>query len=117
MAGGRVTSEFNLRTISAWFSDVLTASVELPDGWFGRPYDNMHRLTWSVERDDKLFLELDGRLHLILAGVEVLENGAGLLRLGCSHAVFYWREYGSSGDHHAVVYNVGGIVQFHASGV
>jgi len=101
--------------LESWFAAALTASVELPDGWFGRPYDNMHRLTWLDERDGKLFVELDGQLHLILADPDVEKIGAGEFGLVCSHAVLDWREYGSSGVRNARVIP-GGRVSFYAFG-
>lgn len=40
---GRETNAHAVLTaVSRWFVFAFTASMELPDGWFGRPYDNMH---------------------------------------------------------------------------
>ncbi len=103
-------------SLADWFATALTASVELPDGWFGRPYDNMHRLTWSADRNNKLFVELDGQLHLILADPEVSKNEPGEFELRCSQLVFDWRDYGSAGSRHARLFHDGGRVSFHASG-
>lgn len=105
-----------LTAVSSWFATALTASMELPDGWFGRPYDNMHRLTWAVQRDNKLFLELDHQLHLVLSDAELGEVNGEDLELRCSQVVFDWREYGSGGLRHVTAYGDGGRVCFHASG-
>ncbi len=106
----------SLAVVSAWFDKAGTASMELPTGWFGRPHDNMHRLTWSAVRDDKVLLELDGQLHLVLADVEIVADTAPLLALQCSQLVFDWRESGSSRRRHAEIRTAGGVVKFHASG-
>ena len=55
-----------LRQVTAWFDTVGTAGLQLPNGWFGRPYDNRHELTWSQARPHKLLLELDAQLLLVL---------------------------------------------------
>jgi hypothetical protein len=106
-----------LNRLSAWFEHAGTASMELPHGWFGRPYDAMHQLTWSTSRDEKLFLELDGQVHLILADVDTVEEEPAQFTLECRHAVLDRRDYGSSGRRWAEVFSDGGVVRFHASGV
>lgn len=103
--------------VTEWFDKALTAAFELPDGWFGRPYDNMHRLTWLAERDNKLIVELDGQLHLILSDPEVVASDRGAFELRCSQVVFDWRSYGSEGSRDARVFSEGGRVCFHASGM
>jgi hypothetical protein len=52
-------------TISRWFQEERGGSPELPDGWFGRPMDNVHQLTFIVQRPRKLIMELDEQLYLI----------------------------------------------------
>ncbi len=106
-----------LAALSPWFDAAGTASLETPTGWFGRPFDNKHQLTWSVVRDEKLFVELDGRLHLILADVELVDESTGQLTLTCGHAVLDRRDFGSSERRRAEVFSEGGVVRFHASGV
>lgn len=103
-----------LDAISAWFDEAGTASMELPGGWFGRPYDNLHRLTWSTVRDNKIFLELDTQLHLFLADVEIVEVAERELVLQCRQLVFDWREYGSSQRRHAEVHENGGLLKFYS---
>ena len=45
--------------VSAYFQEVVTASLELPDGWFGgRPMDNYHQLTFIASRPGRLSLSL-----------------------------------------------------------
>jgi hypothetical protein len=38
--------------VAMFFGNHEVASLKLPSGWFGRPYDNWHQLTKvSIERD------------------------------------------------------------------
>lgn len=55
-----------LEAVSTWFADHGRAGLRLPGGWFGRPDDNAHELTWSAARSRRVLLELDGQLLLIL---------------------------------------------------
>lgn len=103
--------------VQDWFLKALTASMELPDGWFGRPFDNIHRLTWSAERGSKLFLELDAVMHLVISDPEIVACDPECLGLGCSQLVFDWTEYGSSGTRHATIYAEGGHIQFHDASI
>lgn len=114
MGGGRMSTKPVTETITDWFKVALVASLELPSGWFGRPYDNMHRLTWLVARDDKVIVELDGQLHLIVSDAEITANTDEVLELVGSQIVFDWREYGSSRSRHVEVEEAGGRVRFHA---
>lgn len=99
--------------VREWFEKVGAASMELPDGWFGRPYDNQHRLTWAVVRDSKLIVELDEQVHLILSEVAGLEEDDRALIVVTGRLVLDRREYGSSGRRETRVYENGGPVTFH----
>ncbi|PNH91802.1 hypothetical protein [Vibrio diazotrophicus] len=50
--------------IESWIKSNAVFGLKLPDGWFGRPYDNQHKLTWVADRDNKLILELDNQMYL-----------------------------------------------------
>lgn len=102
--------------VEEWFLSAKTASMELPDGWFGRPYDNMHQLTWAAARPDKLILELDGQLYLVLSRCVIASHTADVLELHCDQAVFDWKTYGRDGEWRVTTYTQGGTVRFHASG-
>lgn len=99
--------------IGQWFGEVGAASMELPDGWLGRPRDNQHRLTWTAVRDDKVFLELDGQVHLV-ATISGAEEAPGRLVVDTRRLVVDRRAYGTSGDFETRVYERGGLVTFHA---
>ncbi|MCP3877281.1 MAG: hypothetical protein GY701_02635 [Sulfitobacter sp.] len=109
-----MTSAEVMDEVRLWFEASSVASMELPDGWFGRPHDNMHRLTWFAVRDDKLIIELDGQLHLIAAGAELVERTATQIALSCRHCTFDWREYGTTAVNHGSVYSDGGVIRLHA---
>ena len=51
--------------IENWNSKFPRFGIELPNGWFGRPYDNIHFLTYYLERDNKIIIEVDKQLYLI----------------------------------------------------
>lgn len=55
--------------IRDWFDKEWDGSLILPDGWFGRPYDNQHALTLCEESEEKLSLGLDDHLHLTFYGL------------------------------------------------
>lgn len=53
------------QAIRQWFDKEGGGSLLLPDGWFGRPHDNVHSLTSIDEAKDVLIIVLDqGRITL-----------------------------------------------------
>jgi hypothetical protein len=101
--------------ISQWMERVGRAGLVLPNGWFGRPFDNMHRLTWVEQRQDRLFLELDDQLLLVLTRPQRCNAGATELTIEAAQIVFDWREYGSRSPH--VETFAGGTVKLVVPGV
>ena len=86
--------------IQRWFARTWGGGLILPDGWFGRPYDNIHRLTDLSESPGSLHIELDNQLSLTFSGdVRVNDNGNELLIEGYSQLSFDWKEYGSDVPH------------------
>jgi hypothetical protein len=66
--------------IQEWLKSKRAGSLLLPDGWFGRPYDNQHILTFIREVDEVLILVLDDRVTLRFEGLKsVKENGPNLV--------------------------------------
>ena len=55
--------------VEQWFRDQWGGSLMLPDGWYGRPYDNQHSLTSVKESGDILVLILDQKLELRFEGL------------------------------------------------
>jgi hypothetical protein len=110
------TVETVFSVVRDWFAAVRLASLELPSGWFGRPYDNLHRLTWLAHRGDKVIMELDDRLHLIITGPAEVDANADELRIvGFARATFDWQEYGSVPRSHAETF-VDGQIRLVAQG-
>src|SRR5439155_1246006 len=95
-----MTSDDAIEAISAWFSLAGVAGLVLPDGWFGRPYDAQHRLTYLGARPHKVLLELDDQLLLVFTHVGTVRRDASRLVLaGFAQLVFDWLEYGSLVPH------------------
>lgn len=59
--------------INNWFEVEWGGSLVLPDGWFGRPYDNQHALTSCEESEGKMLLVLDDHLRLTFSGLADVE--------------------------------------------
>lgn len=81
--------------IQKWFDTEWGGSMVLPDGWFGRPYDNQHSLTSVVENGDELTLVLDEILHLHFVGLQSVRIEGHELILGPFESLrFEWTPYG-----------------------
>ncbi|MCB9140138.1 MAG: hypothetical protein H6642_17495 [Caldilineaceae bacterium] len=92
-----------------WFDTVKAGGLVLPDGWFGRPYDNLHRLSFIQKRPHKLLLELDQQLLLVFTALNRVEiENSELILTNFSQCVFDWQEYGNLKPHVAV-YQTGTI--------
>src|ERR1051325_7614119 len=69
-------------TIQCWFKDEYGGSLLLPDGWYGRPYDNQHALTSVEESGETLTIVLDGKLRLRLDGLKGVKGQKRELTFG-----------------------------------
>lgn len=82
-------------TIQQWFDTEWGGSMVLPDGWFGRPYDNQHSLTSVTESGDELTLVLDEILHLRFVGLKSVRiEGHELIFGPFKELRFEWTPYG-----------------------
>lgn len=100
------------KKIANWFKDTWGGSLVLPNGWFGKPYDNIHQLESISENIDELLIVLDdGHLKLKFEGKPQIEVSKSEL-VFCSFKclLFNWIEYGSS-ESHSEEYH-GGEVKF-----
>ncbi len=87
-------------TVLDWFGRTGGGSLRLPNGWFGRPYDNLHQLTSAQMVDDRLVIVLDDRMILIVTGpVTAHVEPASLRLVGFNQAVWEWTENGSATPH------------------
>jgi hypothetical protein len=66
------------KRIQDWFF-LNRSSLILPDGWYGRPYDNLHELTKIDESDTQLTITLDGKLELCFSELKSLTERDGAL--------------------------------------
>ncbi len=93
---GSPTESDAASTVRAFFA-ACRPSLRLPDGWYGRPYDNQHELTAIEVTDRGMRIELDGLVELDLAGPVTATTEAGMLRLaGFTLLVLRSRGYGSA---------------------
>jgi hypothetical protein len=82
-----------------WFRRGVVAGLVLPTGWFGRPFDNAHELTWCEARKDRLLVELDGLLLLTATRQLGLEITGDELVVTAEQVVFDQIEYGTPKVH------------------
>jgi hypothetical protein len=86
--------------LEEWFRRMGGGSLILPDGWFGRPYDNIHQLTYIKARPKKVLIELDEQLYLFITEpATITEKDNELILGGFSQCIFDWTEYGSRTSH------------------
>ena len=89
-----------LDIVVEWFSRARAASLELPKGWFGRPMDNLHQLTWSAALQHKVLLELDHQVLLIMTEPQRADASDTELRIdGSASVALDWQEYGNMVAH------------------
>ena len=96
-----MSNEDVLAAVREFFRRVDHAGLVLPNGWFGRPYDNLLQLT-RVEADEtSLLIELDGQLILTFAGEPKLTASDRGLRLSRFVSLAWdWTEFGTTVLHH-----------------
>ncbi len=96
--------------IQQWFKDEWGGSLVLPDGWYGRPYDNQHAVTSVDELGDGLTLILDQKLTLRFEGLKSVDVRNRELVFGPFDKLrFEWEAYGTSGEHEAKEYQTGEV--------
>ncbi len=87
------------RVVEGWFARHGGGGLVLPDGWFGRPHDNVHQLTFVASRPAWLIIELDERLLLTIHDPGPVLDSDDLVIAGFSTCSFDWIEYGSERRH------------------
>lgn len=96
--------------IQSWFDEELGGSLVLPDGWYGRPYDNQHTLTSVVESGKTLTIVLDQKLTLRFESLKSVEPREHELIFGPFKKLrFEWKNFGSSGQRGAKEYEGGEV--------
>lgn len=71
----------SLQVIRKFFQEFGNVGLILPDGWFGRPFDNLFRLTRSETQPGLLVLELEENVTLSFRGDIKLEKTDAKLRI------------------------------------
>ena len=96
--------------IQKWFTDKWGGSLVLPDGWYGRPYDNQHALTSIDESGEALTVVLDQKLTLHFEGLKSVEVRERELVFGPFDKLrFEWKAYGTGGEHGVKEYETGEV--------
>lgn len=90
--------------VEEFFAKHSAAGLVLPNGWFGRPYDNLHRLTACTAARHAVRVELDGQLTLTFegAGIEAVRDRDSLTVRGFTKLVWEWLSYGPPEGHREV---------------
>lgn len=89
------------------------ASMRLPGGWFGRPYDNWHQLS-RVEFDGAtLVITLDDVQVIRLRGPGQVVIDGGTLTIPALEGSWKWTPYGGSAEPRREPVGMG-AVKFHA---
>ena len=95
-------------TVQNWFKDERRGSLLLPDGWYGRPYDNQHALTSIEESGDTLTVVLDRKLTLRFEGLKSVKAQKRELTFGPYQKLrFDWESFGTEGNPGAKEYEAG----------
>ncbi|GAB3068525.1 hypothetical protein GCM10027053_35960 [Intrasporangium mesophilum] len=97
--------------IATFFGDHEVASLKLPSGWFGRPYDNWHRLTEVSTDGQRVRIRIDQTQDLDLDASGASVDGR-TLRVVIRSGGWDWTDYGGSERHHESLGQ--GVVEFHA---
>jgi len=97
-------------TISDWFDREFGGSLQLPGGWYGRPFDNQHSLTEVSEARDEITLVLDEVITLRFQGLTAADVQGRDLVLGPFHRLsFTARPYGAAGNPFSAEYDGGEV--------
>ena len=97
--------------VSDFFAQWGFASMKLPSGWFGRPYDNCHELTSVTHTHEAIEIILDGMQVLRISALSYsIEKGT--LRIAIQHGQWDWASYGRTDRHQEQL--AAGTIEFHA---
>jgi len=79
-------------TVKNWFKREWGGSLLLPNGWFGRPYDNQHQLTRFELNNEDWMLLLDNNLSLKFSNLGVVDDKLSELWFtGYEKCLFTWK--------------------------
>jgi hypothetical protein len=94
--GPRISDVSRKTIIEQWFQRTGGGGLVLPDGWYGRPFDNLLRLTSVTDSGDRLTLVLEDNITLSFTGpVSVQTSGNELLLVRFDDLIFEARAFGA----------------------
>lgn len=97
-------------TIHQWSQNEIGGSLVLPDGWYGRPYDNQHVVTSVDEMGDSLIVILDHKLTLCFHGLKSIQVcGRDIVFGPFNRMRFEWIAYEETETHGAKEYDGGEV--------
>ncbi len=95
-----------------------SGSLLLPDGWYGRPYDNQHTLTSIVESGGALTVVLDSKVTLCFRGLKSVRKAKYDLVIGpFEYLRFDWESFGPGDERGTKEYRSGEIESRGCSGI
>jgi hypothetical protein len=104
--------EIILRISEWWLASNELPGLILPDGWAGRPWDNVHSLSAAIALRHRLLLEINHLSLLVFVGpVEVIARPKSLLFQRYSRCIMSTLEWGTLKPSTARVYR-DGVVEF-----
>jgi hypothetical protein len=95
-------------SIKKWFADSIGGSLLFPDGWYGRPHDNIHQLTNLVEEpNNAILIVLDKVLKLRFVGVAYIKLDPNQIAIGFTQLKVEWEGFGHPEMHGIKEYRSG----------
>jgi hypothetical protein len=88
-------AERSAAQLTAQLPDVVIGSLRFWGQWFGKPYDNVHRIVSAEARGDLLQVHFDGGETLIVLEPQGLEASANTFKIARAMSVRWeWFYYG-----------------------
>jgi hypothetical protein len=98
-------------SVRRFFAEHEVASLQLPTGWFGRPYDNFHQLTRASAEGGLVEICLD-EVQILRVHASRAESVGRTLEIRVSGGSWRWTSYGATDTHDEPV--GAGTVKLHA---
>lgn len=80
--------------VTSWFDEVGSASLKLPSGWFGRPYDNLYSLKRVTVTGSNIELSFSEGNLLSICGLEFVSAEPKRLSMGGEGRITWLRPHG-----------------------
>lgn len=85
--------------VRTFFAERGGASLHLPSGWFGRPFDNLHELVDVHVEGDALRITLDEHQVLTMRCAGPSQREDRVLVIPVESGEWAWTEYGGTTRH------------------